>query len=97
MKKEDVMLVLKHVEHEIENSVQLQDLLAHLRETTSQVEGIIFKDIYFMKAKKEFILFLECKSEKSYHEWRGICPPPPGANDWYEVLLTKNEHFPELG
>lgn len=22
-----------------------------------------------------------------------ICPPPHGAKDWYEVLLTKNEQF----
>jgi hypothetical protein len=89
------MLVLKHVEHEIADVAQLKDLLTHLRETTSQIAGITFKDIYFMKDEKEFILFLECDSEKSYHEWREICPPPPGANDWYEVLLTKNEQFPE--
>ena len=89
------MLVLKHVEHEIADVAQLKDLLTYLRETISQIAGITFKDIYFMKDEKEFILFLECDSEKSYHEWREICPPPPGANDWYEVLLTKNEQFPE--
>ena len=89
------MLILKHVEYEIADTASLEDLLAHLGETTSQVEGVTFKDIYFMEDKKEFVLFLECDSEEKYLEWREICPPPPGANDWYEVLLTKEEHFVE--
>ena len=33
-------------------------------------------------------------NEEKYLEWREICPPPPGANDWYEILLTRDEHFP---
>jgi hypothetical protein len=87
------MLVLKHVEYEITNASQLDDLLAHLKDTTSQIKGITLKDIYFRKDKKEFVLFLECDSERCYHEWREICPPPPGAKDWYEVLLNKQEHL----
>ena len=87
------MLVLKHVEYEITNANQLDELLAHLKDTTSQVEGISLKDIYFMKDKKEFVLFLECDNEECYHEWREICPPPPGAKDWHEVLLNKKEHL----
>ncbi len=66
----------------------------HLRETTSKIEGLKLKDIYFPKGKDEFILALDCVSEDSYLEWREICPPPPGANDWYEVLLSRNEQFP---
>ena len=31
--------------------------------------------------------------EEKYLEWREICPPPPGAKDWYEILLTKEEHL----
>jgi len=89
------MLVLKHVEYEVKNIDQFHELLAHLKETTSQVEGVTLNDIYFIKTRKEFVLFLECDSEKSYHAWREICPPPPGANDWYEVLLTKDEYFPK--
>jgi hypothetical protein len=42
----------------------------------------------------KFVLFLECESEGKYIEWRKICPPPPGATDWYEVFLTKDEYLP---
>ncbi len=70
------MLFLKHIEYEITNAAQLESLLAHLRKTTSQVEGITFKLIYFMKDNNQFGLFLESNSEESYHEWREICPPP---------------------
>jgi hypothetical protein len=79
---------------EIEELAQLESLLAHLRETTSQVDGVAFNNPYFVRGKKEFVLFLECESEKEYLEWRKTCPPPPGATDWYEVFLTKDEHFP---
>jgi hypothetical protein len=87
------MLFLKHVEYSITNASQLESLLEHLRKTTSQVEGVTFKEIYFVRGKKEFVLFLECTSEENYHWWRGICPPPPGAKDWYEILLNKEEHL----
>lgn len=87
------MLILKHVEYEIPDTDQLEGLLDHLDETTSQVDGISLKDIYFVKGKKEFVLFLECESEEKYHVWREICPPPPGANDWYEVYLNRDEQF----
>ncbi|NIS72285.1 MAG: hypothetical protein GTO12_26155 [Proteobacteria bacterium] len=89
------MLILKHVEYEITDPAQLEKLLAHLRETTSQIEGVILEDIYFPKNRREFVLFLECKSEEKYLEWREICPPPSGAKDWYEVFLNRREHFPE--
>lgn len=89
----DVMLVLKHVEYEIRDVAQLNGLLAHLKKTTSQAEGVIFKDLYFIKGKKEFVLLLECISEEKYLEWREICPPPTGARDWYEILLTKDDYF----
>lgn len=87
------MLVLKHVEYDITGAAQLEELLSHLRKTTSQVEGIEFRDIYFVKEKKEFVLLLECDNEKNYLEWREICPPPPGAKDWYEVLLDREEYL----
>jgi hypothetical protein len=87
------MLVLKHVEYEIIDAAQLDGLLAHLMETTSRVNGITLKDVYFMKDKKEFVLFLDCDGEECYHEWREICPPPPGARDWHEVLLDREEHL----
>ncbi|MFQ5456776.1 MAG: hypothetical protein ACE5EA_11370 [Nitrospirota bacterium] len=67
--------------------------MAHLKKTTSQVEGLIYKDIYFVKGKKEFVLFLECESEGKYLEWRKVRLPPSGAKDWYEILLSKEEHF----
>lgn len=93
LRMNDNLLVLKHVGYEIKNVSELENLLAHLRETTSQIEGILFKDIYFTNDKKEFILFLECRSEETYHEWRKICPPPPGAEDWHEILLTRSQFF----
>jgi len=45
------MLILKHVGYEITDRAQLESLLTHLRETTSQVKGVIFKEIYFMNGK----------------------------------------------
>jgi hypothetical protein len=88
------MLILKHVGHEIKDPSQLGGLVMHLRETTSAVEGVDLRDVYFVKDKQEFVIFLECESEERYLEWREICPPPPGAEDWYEVLLRKEERFP---
>jgi hypothetical protein len=90
------MLILKHVEYEIENTEQLEELEGHLRNTTEEVDCVSYQDIYFVKEKKEFILFLECESEEEYLKWRKICPPPPGAIDWYEVLLNRDEYQKEL-
>jgi hypothetical protein len=87
------MIVLKHVEYKIKDTSELENLLNHLKETTSKVEGVILQDIYFPKDKDEFILMLECVNEDKYLVWRELCPPPPGANDWYEVSLTRDEHF----
>lgn len=87
------MLILKHVEFEITDIAQLENLLDHLKETTSQIEGVKLKNIYFVKDQKEFVLFLKCDSEEKYLAWRKICPPPPGANDWYEILFTREERF----
>lgn len=89
------MLILKHVEFDVRSRDQLNNLLSHIEETASQVDGIIFKNIYFVKDKKEFVLFMESKDEQKYHEWRKICPPPPGASDWYEVFQTRDELFPD--
>ncbi len=85
------MLILKHVEYEIQSKTQLTNLLDHIKKTTSEIDGIFFNNLYFRNDKKEFIIFLQCDSEKKYLEWREICPPPPGANDWYEILLSKEE------
>lgn len=87
------MIILKHVEYKIKDSSELERLLNHLTKTTSKVDGVEFKDIYFPKGKDEFVLVIDCVGEDKYLEWRDICPPPPGAKDWYEVLLTKNEQF----
>jgi len=87
------MIILKHVQYKIKDSSELEMLLSHLRKTTSKVEGVEFKDIYFPEGKDEFVLVMKCVSEDKYLEWREICPPPPGAKDWYEVLLTKDEYF----
>jgi len=65
---ENDMLKLKHVEYEISDIDQLEALLDHLDETTSQVDDISLKDIYFVKGKKEFVLFLECENEEVYHK-----------------------------
>ncbi len=87
------MVVLKHVDYEITGIAQLENLETHLRQTTAEVEGVSYKEIFFIKGKKEFVLYLECESEEKYLEWREICPPPPGAKDWYEVLLSREEYF----
>lgn len=87
------MIIFKHVEYIIQDLRELERLLNHLRETASKVDGVEFKDIYFPKGKGEFTLMMMCASEDKYLEWRDICPPPIGAKDWYEVLLTKDEHF----
>jgi hypothetical protein len=87
------MIILKHVEYKIKDSSELEGLLNHLKETTSKVDGVEFEDIYFPKDKDEFVLIMECTTEDKYLEWRDICPPPPGAKDWYEILLSKDEYF----
>jgi len=87
------MTILKHVEYKIKDKQELENLLDHIKKTTAMIDGIEFKDIYFPKDKDEFVLVLDCESEEKYLEWRDICPPPPGAKDWYEVLLTKQEQF----
>lgn len=87
------MIILKHVEHKIKDLEELEKLLTHLKDTTSRIDGVELKDIYFPKDKNEFVLMLDCTNEDKYLEWREICPPPPGANDWYEILLTRDEHF----
>jgi hypothetical protein len=90
------MIILKHVRYEITDLKELESLLAHLDETTSKVPGVALRDIYFPRNEEEFILDLDCISEEKYLEWREICPPPSGVKDWYEVLLTKDEHFTEM-
>jgi len=87
------VIILKHVEFKIKDTDELERLMNHLRDTTSKIDGLELKDIYFPKDKDEFILALDCVSEDKYLEWREICPPPPGANDWYEILFSKNERF----
>lgn len=88
------MLVLKHVEYEIGSQDRLESLVAHIGETTSMVEGVTFRDIYFKKDETGFVLLLDCDSEEDYLSWRRICPPPPGAGDRHEVLLSRDERFP---
>jgi hypothetical protein len=87
------MMILKHVEYKIKDTSELENLLNHLKETTSKINGVKLKDVYFPKGKDEFVLVMECISEDKYLEWRKICPPPSGAHDWYEVLLSKDERF----
>lgn len=87
------MIILKHVEHKIRDRDEFENLLSHLRETTSEVDGVELKGIYFPRGKDEFVLALGCAGEDRYLVWREICPPPPGASDWYEVLLSRDEYF----
>ena len=90
------MIILKHIKYKIKDVAELEGLLSHLDETTSKVEGISLQEIFFPKDKEEFVLILDCETEEIYREWREICPPPPpGANDWHEVFLTRNEDFSE--
>jgi hypothetical protein len=86
------MIILKHVEYIIKDTNELNGLLDHLKETTSRIEGVELMDIYFPKGKDEFILMMNCVNEYQYLKWREICPPPPGAKDWYEVLLDNKDH-----
>jgi len=46
------MIILKHVGYKIRNSSELGNLLNHLTKTTSKIDGILLKDIYFPKNKK---------------------------------------------
>jgi hypothetical protein len=87
------MIILKHVKYKINNTGELDTLLEHLKETTSMIHGVKFKDIYFPINKDEFVLMLDCMNENKYLEWRKICPPPNNSQDWYEVLLSKDERF----
>ncbi len=87
------MIILKHVEHAIKDQEELDKLLSHLEQTTSKIEGVELRDIYFPRDREEFILELICENEARYLEWRKICPPPKGSSDWHEVLLTKSEYL----
>jgi hypothetical protein len=87
------MIIVKHVEHGFSGPDEIERLQAHLLETTSRVEGVILKDILFPKDREEFVLIMDCSTEEKYLEWRRICPPPPGAHDWYEVWLSKEDLF----
>ena len=89
------MIILKHVEYRIQDPGELQGFLAHLEETTSRIPGVTLEDIWFPRGRDAFVVVLDCVDEDKYLEWRDICPPPPGAKDWYEVLLTKDEQFPK--
>ncbi len=90
------MKILKHVKYRIKDTTELERLINHINNTSSKVNGVEFKDIFFLKSKNEFVLEMMCVSEEKYLEWRDICPPPPGARDWYEVLLTKQEYFQKV-
>lgn len=68
------MIILKHVEYKIKDSGELERLLSHFRETTSKVDAVELKDIYFLKGRDEFILTMDCVNEDKYLEWRDICP-----------------------
>jgi len=46
------MIILKHVEHQIEDFDEFENLLSHVRKTTSKVDGVEFKDIYFPKGQR---------------------------------------------
>lgn len=85
------MIVLKHVEYEIRDADELENLLNHVNQTISRVDGVEFKEINFPRDKKEFVLALDCTDENRYLAWRSICPPPNGAKDWYEILLSSEE------
>lgn len=89
------MIIMKHIEYEIADFSELRSLLDDLQETTSRVPGVTLREMYFPRGREEFVLALECTSEDNYLKWRKICPPPPGAKDWCEVLLTKDERFPK--
>lgn len=88
------MIILKHVEHRIQDRKELDDLLTHLDKTTSSVQGVKLERFCFSQGKDEFVLILECASEERYLKWRDICPPPAGARDWYEIFLTAAEVYP---
>jgi hypothetical protein len=88
------LIVLKHVTHQIGDRAELKILEEHLFETTRRIGGVDLIDIYFPRGKNEFILMLDCIDEDRYLEWREICPPPPGADDWYEIWLSRDERFP---
>jgi hypothetical protein len=87
------MYILKHVEHKIEGEEELDRLHQHLLHTTSKVVGVELLEILFPRGKDEFVLLMDCTSEEMYLEWRQTCPPPPGAKDWYEVMISVNERF----
>jgi hypothetical protein len=87
------MIIMKHVTHRIIDRTEFNVLHTHLLETTSRIAGVELKNMFFPRGKDEFVLMLECADEDRYLEWRDICPPPPGAEDWYEVWLSGEEQL----
>ncbi len=89
------MIIFKHVEYQIKDREELDDLRSHLIKTTSLVDGVALDRILISSGRDKFVLVLDCESEATYQEWREICPPPAGARDWYEVFLTDHEAYPD--
>jgi hypothetical protein len=85
------MIFLKHVQHKLDNQDDLQSILAHIHETAKKVPGVRLRDFFILQERNEFILVMDCPSEKVYQEWRNLCPPPPGAKDWVESAILAED------
>ena len=66
------MIILKHVEHRIQDRMELDELMKHVDKTTSSVPGVTLSRICFPQGKDEFVLILECATEESYLKCRSM-------------------------
>lgn len=86
------MIFLKYVQHKLSGRSELESILAHVRATAAQVRGVRLRECFVLQERDEFILVIECSDEAAYREWRGLCPPPPGARDWVEAAVLAEEY-----
>jgi hypothetical protein len=79
------MVFLKHIKHKLQSADEIRTILGHVRDTASEVAGVSLRDFFILQDREEFILVMDCPDEGTYHHWRSLCPPPPGARDWVEA------------
>ncbi len=59
------MIVLKHVGYKLKDSDELRNLLEHLKQTTSQIDGVVLKISIFTKIKMNLFYFLSAKAKRN--------------------------------
>jgi hypothetical protein len=85
------MIFLKHVRHKLVSRDELRCIVDRVHNTASRVRGVRMRDVFVLTDRDEFVLVMESPDLAAYHQWRDLCPPPPGATDWVESATLPGE------